>query len=268
MLAAAMAYYLAISLFPLLLVLISALATFAEYTRYGAITEEQVLEAISRQGSPALAENVRTAFERVKAGAGAGGPVGAVTLLLAALVIFAQLERAFDKIWNVPSRPQRGIWGTLKDLLVNRLRAFLMLLGIGLFVVLVFFTGMALSSLQAHAGHLLPGDDQVWWWVELGASLVLNAAAFTIVYKILPKVPIRWSEAAWGGAVAAVTWEAGRQLLAGVVIGARYTSAFGVVGALLATMLWAYYAVTVIFLGAEYIQTFCDRCNVEEDVSI
>jgi membrane protein len=83
----------------------------------------------------------------------------------------------------------------------------------------------------------------------------------------MPKVPIRWPEAARGGIAAAVVWEIGRQLLANFVIGGKY-SAYGVVGALLAIMLWGYYAATVIFLGAEYIQTFCRDCHVEDEVSI
>ena len=268
LLAAAIAYYLAVSLFPLLLVLISALGTLSEYTQYGAGVKDQLLDAISRQVSVSVAENVATFFARVEEGAPAGGPIGLATLLVAALVLFAQFERAFDRVWNIPHPPAGGLLAILKNLLVKRLRAFLMLLAIGLFVVVVFVTGLVLSSVQAHAGEWLPGSEGLWWWVQLGTSLVLNAAAFTIVYKVMTKVPIRWSEAARGAIVVACTWEVGRQVLSGVVIGARYTSAYGVVGAFLAIMLWTYYAATIIFLGAEYIQTFCVRCDPEQDVSL
>lgn len=268
LLAAAIAYYLTLSLIPLLLVLISGLGTLAEYTHYGSGVKDQVLDGISRQVSAAFAEHVQTAFGKIEEGASAGGPIGLITLLLAALVIFAQFERAFDRIWDIPHPTGGGLTGLVKNLLVKRLRAFLMLLGIGLFVVVVFITGIILSSVHAYAGDRLPGGERIWWWVQLGTSLVLNAAAFTIVYKVLPKVPIRWCEAARGAVVVAATWEVGRQVLAGVVIGARHTSAYGVVGALLAIMLWAYYAATVLFLGAEYIQTYCARCDHEQEVSI
>lgn len=268
LLSAAVAYYIALSLFPLLLILISALGTLAQYTRVGAGAEEQILQAVAQQGSPTLAENVRTTFAGVKEGAGTGGPIGILTLLIAAMAIFAQFEQAFDKIWNVPASEAQGLWNTAKHLLLNRLRAFVMLLGVGLFVVAIFITTFVLASIEKYASHALPGGERIWWWPEVAASLILNAAAFTIVYKTLPKIPIRWSEAARGAAVAAVVWEVGRQVLANYVIGGRYTSAYGVVGALLAIMLWGYYAVTVIFLGAEYIQTFCARCDVEQEVSI
>jgi membrane protein len=55
-------------------------------------------------------------------------------------------------------------------------------------------------------------------------------------------------------------WEAGRRLLAAIVIGSKF-SVYGVVGAFVAIMLWVFYAVTILFLGAEYIQVFCARCS-------
>jgi membrane protein len=260
LLSAAVAYYLALSLFPLLLILVSVLGALARYTSVGAGAEEQIIDAIARQGSAELADYVRVTFHRVKEGAGAGGPVGIVTLFVAAMAIFAQFETAFDRIWNVPASEAKGLWHKVKHVLLHRLRAFLMLLGIGLFVVAVFVTGLVLSSVHAYAGNVIPGGERLWWWIQLAASLVLNAAAFTIVYKALPKVPIRWAEAARGAIVAAVVWEIGRQVLANYVVGEKYT-AYGVVGALLAIMLWGYYAAAVIFLGAEYIKTYCISCD-------
>ena len=53
--------------------------------------------------------------------------------------------------------------------------------------------------------------------------------------------------------MAAVIWEAGRLVLAELLIDDRYT-AYGMVGSLLVLMLWAYFATSVLLLGAEYVQ--------------
>jgi len=73
---------------------------------------------------------------------------------------------------------------------------------------------------------------------------------------------VRWREAAQGALFASIMWEIGRRLLAAVVIGSRF-SVYGVVGAFVAVMLWTFYAATVLFLAAEYIQVVCQRCNPE-----
>ena len=81
----------------------------------------------------------------------------------------------------------------------------------------------------------------------------MNGPLFAVIYRVLPNVEVRWGEAARGAILAAALWEIGRRLLATVIIGTQY-SVYGVVGAFIAVMLWVYYAVTVLFLGAEYIQ--------------
>jgi membrane protein len=84
--------------------------------------------------------------------------------------------------------------------------------------------------------------------------VALNTLLFTALYKWLPRAPIRWKPALCGGLFAALAWELGRQLLASIVIGQKYTNAYGVVGAFIAILLWCYYAATIVFLGAEVVQ--------------
>ena len=67
------------------------------------------------------------------------------------------------------------------------------------------------------------------------------------------------------GIAAAVTWEIGRQLLASWLIGSKYTSAYGVVGSFIAILLWSYYSITVVLMGAEFIQTYAKTDNSHDD---
>ena len=92
-------------------------------------------------------------------------------------------------------------------------------------------------------------------------GIVLNAVVFTLLYRALPRVRIAWKFAIRGGIVAAGIWEIGRQILASVVIGQHYTSAYGIIGSMLAIMLWIYYAAAVVFVGAEYVEVLRERCH-------
>ncbi len=254
MLAASVAYYGAISLFPVLLLLISGLGLFLQWTHAGHDAHEYVLTAIGQQLSPALRDQIEVALLQVKEHAGFGGPMGAVMLLLAALAIFTQFERAFDRIWSQGPRRIESFWQTAITVVTSRLRAFAMITGLAVAIVGVFLAEIALDTLRVLFPQRIEDLSWLWWMAQTTLGLSLNAIVFASIYRFLPKVQVPWACAMRGGIVAAGTWEFGRQLLATFVIGQRYTSAYGVVGSLMAILLWGYYAIAVVFLGAEYTQ--------------
>ncbi len=158
--AAATGYYMALSFFPLLLVLLAVLGLLLRFTNWGRNAEEQLLTIIAEYSDPTLAEQVRNAISSVEINATVSGPIGLLTLLFAAMAIFAQLDRAFDRIWSLPEAPRRGVLATLRTILLDRLRAFLMLLVMGVLAVAAFVLNMTLSTLAAYSGPLRLSVDQ------------------------------------------------------------------------------------------------------------
>lgn len=261
LMAAAVAYYAALSFFPLMLILISGLGMVLEFTNWGQDAQEQVLQAVEQYASVSVRDSVAQMLQRVAADADTGGPLGVLTLLIAAGALFAHFERAFDRIWNVESPGGgSGITAAVKNILFHRLRAFLMLLALGLLLFINLIVGFTLSGIRRYTQDYLPGSELVWAGVQLLSGLAINTLVFSLLYWIVPKVPVRFREALQGGLLAAVTWEFGRWLLASFVLGGKF-GAYGVVGSFLVVMLWIYYACSVLFLGAEYIQVICERCN-------
>jgi membrane protein len=261
LMAAAVSYYTALSLFPLLLVLTSGLGYAMRVTQWGQNSEQQVLTVIGNYASPAVRQNVKTMLERVQEGAGVGGPLGVVMLVFTSVALFAHFERAFDQIWQTrTSTSADGVWGAIKNALLYRLRAFLLLLAMGVLILVIFLAGITLESLQKYTEDLLPKSDLIWRGISMGASIALNTLVFTLIYKWLPKTTVRWSEAARGAVLAAILWELGRWALTSFIVADKY-SAYGVIGSFMAVMLWIYYAVTMLFLGAEYVQVICRHCN-------
>ncbi len=256
LLAACVAFYATLSLFPLLMVLIAGLGLFLRFTRMGRSAEEFVLIAIAQETTDEVAVQVNGAFQQIEQQALLNGPLGALGLLAAALAVFAQFEKAFDKIWNIPKPTSDSYLVTAKRLVSERVKAFAVLLSMGGVVLLIFFAGITLDAVIKFSGELFPAVHEVWYiakFAEVVAVVVLNALVFTAIFRWLSKIPVGWMHAARGGLLAAITWEVGRLLLAEVFISTNY-NAYGVVGALLAAMLWSYYASSVLFLGAEYVQ--------------
>jgi len=265
LMAAAVSYYVGLSLFPLLLVLIAGLGMFFRYTHMGQDAEAQVLRAVSSQLSPTLAEQVKSSLGQVRDRSTVNGPIGLLSVLIAALAAFAQFERAFDRIWAIPRKePLGGFLHSVIEILRNRGVAFLSLLLLGLFIIVIFISGIALSGVQSKTEAYLPASDWLWTAAQLGTSLLLNTMLFTLVFRWLPKETVQWSFAVRGAVFTAVLWEIGRQILGSFLIGTQYGSAYGVVGSFIGVLLWCYYAVTVIFLGAEYVQAYAEQRTADE----
>ena len=252
LLAASLAYYATFSFFPLLLILISVLGFALRFSSGAQDAQRELLNLLGQNTSTLLAGHVETALAEIRTNAVVTGPLGLVTLLLTAIVIFTQLEAALDRIWNVDKTRSKGIILAIRNALFYRLRAFLMLIGMGLLVLAAFVGGIVVSAVRPLAIDLA-GGGLVWNLIQILTGVGLNWLLLTVIYKVLPKGRVRWSEASGGGVVAAVLWEAGRQLLALLLVGKKY-SVYGVVGSLMALMLWIFFASNVFLLGAEYVR--------------
>ena len=253
LLAAAVAYYAALSFFPLLLVLISGVGLFLQWTPRGQDPQAEVLDAIGKYARPAVQANVQQMLDQVQRQAAINGPLGIILLTVSAAALLAQFDRAFDRIWNLDRRNFKGLPTALLRIVVFRLRAFLMLAALLALILIVFLGGIVLSSLKTYAEDILPSNDWIWWAIQSGSSVILNWGLFTTLYAVLPKVRVGWAAAAKGGLLASIAWEAGRLVLNSLVVSRKY-SAYGIVGSFIAVMVWFYFASAVIFLGAEYIQ--------------
>lgn len=261
--AAGIAYYGALSFFPLLITLISGVGLILQFTATGQNAEQQLLDAVGNQVSAGLQQHVASALDQVRSGAHAGGPIGLISLLFGSMAIFVHFEAAFDVIWSAPESPSRGVLAAVKRVVFQRSVAFAMLLALGIILIAIQVMGVAIAAAEGFSESILPGANYIWRYSRLIIPFLLNTAIFTLIYRWLPKATVQWKEAVQGGLFAGITWEIGRELLTHFLVGTKYSSAYGVIGSFIAVMLWIYYAVTVLFLGAEYIQTICDQCDRE-----
>lgn len=259
LLSAAMAFYASFSLFPLLLVLIAGLGLAARFSAHGQNARQELLTVVDRNAGPWVAIQLKNILDGVEDKAGVGGPLGLAALIFAALGIFAQFENLFQRIWALPGPQSQGVLATLRSVLRERLVAFVMLLVVGALVIAIFIANLLLSGLQPHIVQWA-GGAVAWRWGQVLISMSFNMLLFALIYKVLPKARVRWTEALAGGALVALVWEIGQRVLVRLVIGEKY-SAYGVIGSFMAIMLWMYYASAMLFLGAEFVRAICRDCN-------
>jgi len=255
LLSAAMAYYAAFSLFPLCLVLIAAVGFVLHFSQRADTAQGVLLNQVKQSVSPWLADQLQALLAGVKMNAGLGGPLGVVTLLAAAIVVFLQLDYMFGRIFGVvKARTKPTLWGYVRTVLYDRLAAFLMLMAVGALLLGLFVANVyVLAGVRMNIENELPGGAMLSGWTQFLFTAATNALLFGLIYKVLPKVAVRWRDALLGGLLISLVWILGQHLLVKFLIGPNYT-AYGIVGSFIAVMICLYYVSAILFLGAEFVE--------------
>jgi membrane protein len=245
-LGAALSYYSVFSLAPLLLIVVSVAGlVFGAEAARGEVFG-QIRGLLGDEGAAAI-EGLLDSVKNPGGGV-VSTIVGVVLMLAGATTVFGQLQNALDRIWRSPERPAGGLWALLR----TRLLSFGLILGLGflLMVSLVLSAGMAAAE-KWWAPAL--GDWQVTAQVlSFALSFTMTALMFAAIYKIMPRVPIAWSDVWVGAAVTAALFSVGRVLISLYIGHSAVASGFGAAGSLVVVLVWVYYSAQVFLLGAEF----------------
>jgi membrane protein len=251
---AALAFYTIFSIAPVLLIAVGVASFFfAPDTATDQMVGEME-KMIGTQGANA----VRQVIESSR-GFGKGlwaVSVGIVTLITGATAVFGELQSALNQIWDVKSKPDRGV---ITSFIVDRLRSFSIAICVGFLLLVSLVISALISGLQNYMNNWLPGIPWVWQTANVVSSFVVVAVLFAMIYKFLPDVVISWKDVWIGGAVTALLFSAGKYLI-GIYLGKTATaSAFGAAGSLVVLLFWVYYSALISFLGAEFTQVYARR---------
>jgi membrane protein len=250
-LAAALAYYTAFALAPLLLIAIAVAGLV--FGREAATN--QIGQQLAGLLGPTAAESVNTMVAAAGANQGGGvlaSIVGVATLLFAASGVFGELQDSLNTIWEVRPKPGQGLLATIKQ----RFFSFAMVLGVG-FLLLV---SLVLSAALAALGGVVAGDqaDQslIWKTINVVVSFGVTTLLFALIYKILPDVKIQWRDVWIGALVTALLFTLGKAAIGWYLGRPGTTSTYGAAGSFVALLLWVYYSAQILFFGAEFTQVY------------
>lgn len=233
--AAAVAFYAALSLAPLMLLLLW-------FTSNNAFAQAAALRQIQLLMGPEAAAVAQTVIENARARPDTGSLAGwwsIVLLLVGATAVFAQLQDALNRIFRTDA--------TALDSFGEWLRKRLFSFGILLALAFLLLVSMSVTSLLE---LLFARVSLVQPLLATLASLGVYATAFAFMFHFLPDRRVRGHIAMSGGLLTAVLFVLGRLVIAWYLERAPTASAYGAMGALVLTMLWVYYATMILFAGA------------------
>jgi membrane protein len=251
---AALAYYTAFSLAPLLIIAIAlAGMVFGDKAARGEITEE-----IGTTVGPTAARSI----EELVAGASAPeGNIlmtvaGVVILLIGASGVFVELQESLNTIWKVPMAKTAGFWNMVRQRFVS----FGMVLGIGFLLLVSLVASAALAAAGKYlTPEAMPGGVYLWEGINWLVSLAFITLLFGLIYKVLPDVDLRWRDVAVGAAVTAFLFTLGKFAI-GLYLGqSTVASSFGAAGSLVVVLVWVYYSAQILLFGAEFTRLYSTR---------
>ena len=243
---AALAYYTMLSIAPFLLIVISLAGMIfgVEAARGEIATQLQGL--MGRQGAEAVQKLLEGASKPAQSIA--ASVFGLVLLLVSATSVFAELQDALDRIWRAPKRTRMGIWSLLRA----RLLSFGTIAGISFLLMVSLVVSAGMAALGKMWGPRFADWQSLVGAVNFVVSYALTATIFAMIYKVMPRARVAWTDVAVGASVTALLFTLGKSLI-GLYIGrSGLTSAFGAAGSLVMAMVWVYYSAQIFLLGAEF----------------
>jgi membrane protein len=250
---AAISYYTAFSMAPLLIIVIAiAGALFGREAVQGQIAAE-LSSLIGPQGAQ-LIQTVLSAASDSDKGLVAS-LISGVVLLIGATSVFAELQSDLDRIWHVPpTQKPSGLWAVLRARIVS----FGLILGLAFLLIVSLTVSAATAALGSIDSSILPGGELLVQGLNLVVSLAITTVLFAMIFKLMPSAHIAWRDVWIGAAVTAILFEVGKFLI-GLYLGkSSFAESFAAAGSLVVVLAWVYYAACIFLLGAEFTKAYAD----------
>ncbi len=237
-LAAALAFYTALALAPLLLITMSVVGVLGSESKDILISRIQVLTG--PEASTAITAVIEAAQNQPQKG-GVAGAFGLLVLLFSASGVFAQLQSSLNVIWDATSKKETS---SQRSWLRKRILSLGMVLSLGFLAVVSLIISAVLS-------FFFTQDGSVFEVLNNLISVVIFTSMFALIYKYLPDERLSWKHAWIGGTVTALFFMIGKAGIGVYLKQSAVGSAYGAAGSVIVLLAWVYYSAVIVFSGAE-----------------
>jgi membrane protein len=173
-------------------------------------------------------------------------------LLFSASIVFAQLQTAMNRIWNVVPRPGLGIWFKVK----SRLFSMGLVVSLGFLLIVSLVISAVLAAIGQHLTGSGLGDSVLLKAIHFVVNAILMTLLFAALFKVVPDVKVQWREVWVGAIITALLFLLGQFAIGYYLGNSRVADAYGAAGSFIVLLLWMYYSGLILFYGAEFTQSY------------
>jgi membrane protein len=251
--AAAVAYFGAFSLAPILVIMISLASVF-----FGKQASEGLV--VDRL-SDALGESTARFIQSMLAGIYQSSGITVATILAILLLLWAatrivgSVRGALNDIWGVQGHGGLGFRGFA----IGKLIDLGMVVLFGVLFLAAMLANTAISAMTRYFSDVLPLPNWLLDVVGIVFSLIVTTVFLTIIFRLLPNIKIRFRPILAGASITAVLFAIGNFFIGRYLGRTSPGSAFGAAGSLAVIMIWMYYSAHIILFGAEVTRVYIER---------
>lgn len=257
-LSGSLAYYTIFSMAPLLIVIISLCGLFlgreaVEGKIYGTLTG-----FVGADTAAQLQEIIKNASIAGKGKIAA--IVGAVTLLVGATTVFAEIQDTINMIWGLKPKPKKG-W--LK-MLQNRFLSFSIIISLGFLLLVSLGITTIIDGFSDRLKTYFPGVTvMVFYVVNLAITFAVTTLIFGVIFKVLPDAKIKWKDVLAGAITTAILFMLGKFAISFYISKSNVGSTYGTAGSMVVLLLWIYYSAIILYFGAEFTKAYAVKYGSE-----
>ena len=253
---AACAYYLFMSLIPMIMLLVSVI-------QYAPLTQDMILEAISDYVPDSLYEILNSIISSIYSGGRVALTISILLTIWSAAASMKALMRGMDSVYDAERH---------EDFFVFSLRACIYMVVFVLMLLLSFFVMVYGGQILQLLYNFLPHNGAVDWLFDIAGYmrfivvLAVLALVFSFTYWRMPARKLRY-KAQWPGAVfCALSWAVFSVIFSFYVSVSNRFGAYGLIGTVIVAMIWLYYCFYFLLLGG-YINHFIDQRRAERRIA-
>lgn len=182
--------------------------------------------------------------------------IAAVTVVFGATTVFTQLKFTLNRIWKVEEVHISSVW----SFLLNRLMSF---------GVIILMSTLLIASLLAEAiigfvsgifsPALLSIDLDLYKIISELVTLSFAVLFFTLIFKVLPDVNAPWKDMIIGAIATTLLFLLGKYLIGLYFSASGINAAYRAAGSLIIFVVWVYYNIQTILLGAVFTQVYTEK---------
>lgn len=251
---AALAFYCAFSLAPLLIIIVSIAGWIVGQEMAYSYLHNQVTLLFGKDS----AELILKAMDSANSEEGAWATsLSVVMLIIGATTVFGALQQALQQIWGGHDSLPKG-W---KAFVRARLLSFGFILAIGFLLLVSLTLTTALTALRGYITRQFEGLVGLFAGIDFLMSIALGTGLVALMYRYLPARRMPWREVLIGAMVTAMLFHLGRWAIGLYLSQATQPTAYGAAASFAALLLWLYYSAQIFLFGAELTNAIDDARN-------
>lgn len=256
-LSAALSYYTIFSLAPMLLIIITLLSFFFGEDAIRGEIFDQIRGLVGKQAASQLQEILKNAQLSNKSGVAA--TFGAITLLIGATGVFAEIQSSINYIWSIKVKPKKGWLRYLK----TRLISFSLIVVLG-FLLMVALGVNTLVNVLSDNLAIYFSEVSVFVFYTLNNLLVFSVITtlFAVIFKVLPDGKLRWVECFVGAGFTSILFSIGKFLISFYIGRSDLGATYGASASIIILLLWVYYSSIILYFGAEFTKVYANSDGV------